>query len=175
LLNLPENDDIYNYLPYESAVNELGGEIFESLFLNRTFIGKIYHIDKSEELEKIVEYNRLYDLMIKRFMAVQFLECMQVLQNSKISQFNSNLSQCKMKQHLEEVLHLEMDKSIFFTSNMVHRFDMIRGTLLIQEKFVQKYINEKEFPSILKKKSLDFITRKFFYSFSEIQNHFSSF
>ncbi|MHA1673241.1 MAG: hypothetical protein ACTSYI_06400 [Promethearchaeota archaeon] len=174
LSNLPKNSDIFTLLPFESAVNELGGEFFEILYFFPDFITKIYGIDEKSESEKIARYNRLYDLISKRFVAIQFKIYAHALQNPKFVKTNTKSVQNKFKTLIKEQLSLQPSNLKLFFPNIIHQLDLIRGLILIQEPFYQVCKNSDEKFLFYQSELKIFSNHLYTQPFNQIQKYFTS-
>ncbi|MHA1520897.1 MAG: hypothetical protein ACTSRK_12005 [Promethearchaeota archaeon] len=173
LSNLPKNNDIFNYIPYESAINELGGEFFEILYYFPDFIAEIYNIDEKAESEKIANYNRLYDLIVKRYSAIQYKVYSQVLQNPKLFNINSKSAQKTIKHMIEKKLFLQPNSLKIFSPNIIHKLDFVRGFVLIQEPFFQSCKKSSEKKIFYQSKLVHFFKFLYFQPFNQIQRYFA--
>ncbi len=173
LSNLPKNCDFFNLIPYESAINELGGEFFEILYNFPDFIAEIYNIDDKRKSEIIAKYNRLNDLIIKRYLAIQFIVYSQVLQNPKFFKINTKHSQKDIKHMIKKHLSLQPSSLKIFSPNIIHKLDFIRGLVLIQEPFYQSCEKSQEKYFIYQSKLVHFFKHLYFQPFNQIQKFFN--
>lgn len=174
LSNLPKSDDLFTYIPFESAVNELGGEFFEILYVFPDFIAEIYNITDKNECDKISKYFRLYDLISKRYMAILFKNYTYVLQNQKFVNFNSKSVHNRIKCSIRKELSLKPSKNPIFSINMIHQLDYIRGLILIQEPYYHICKNHSNKYSTFQKNMVFFSRQLFFNPFGQIQQYFCS-
>ncbi len=173
LSNMPQNHDLFSLIPYESAINELGGEFFEFLYFFPDFIAEIYKIHDPQECEKIARYNRLNDLMSKRFLAIQYKTFTKCLQNPKFFKINTTSTQKNIKKLLKRHLFLHSKNVKLFSPNVIHQLDYLRGLLLIQEPFYQSCINSQDKYSNYKSKLNVFFKHLYFQPFDHVLKYFA--
>lgn len=130
--------------------------MFEILYFSTEFIGKIYKILDREECIHITKCFRLYDLISKRFMALQFITYIKTLQNKKFVSLNARKIRKQMKNSIKTALKLQSNCQKIQSVNLLHQLDYIRGYILIQERFYHIWKNQKD--------SLEFFQKKCYIS-----------
>ncbi|MHA1611971.1 MAG: hypothetical protein ACTSYU_07980 [Promethearchaeota archaeon] len=138
LVSTDINNNIQKIIPYESAISELGGEIFESLFCFPEYIAKIFEINSKTHANEISNYFRLIDLLYKRNYTIYFITQAVFLSSSSRNLFSRNKTQKNFKKLAKKNLHLREVSFSFNYPNIIHHLDFIRGLLFIQEPFLQQ-------------------------------------
>ncbi|MHA1520908.1 MAG: hypothetical protein ACTSRK_12060 [Promethearchaeota archaeon] len=137
ILNLTQVDLFEKLLPYESAVSELGGTLFESLMCFPDFIADVFEISDKSQCQLIAQYNRLMDLFFKRYYAISLLTYAEIFNSGRLSLKRVLHAKKNFKKRSLEILGIRNAKLHLLRLDLVHFIDFIRGHLFIQEPFMQ--------------------------------------
>ena len=137
ILNFNKNRLYMKLIPYESAVSELGGTIFDSLMCFPDYIADVFEISDKSQAQLIAQYNRYMDLLHKRYYAMTVLSYVEIFSSRRISLRQIRRVKKYFKKQGLKNLGFENVNFPLFRLDLVHYIDSIRGHLFIREPFIQ--------------------------------------